>query len=132
VDQYAAQAGLSQRIATWPANMFNDPWPDQCDAILFSDIFHDWDRASCLHLARRSFESLPAGGRLWLHEMLLDEQRDGPLVVLAFSMNMLSFLGSKQYTAQELGEVLQEAGFTQIQVQPTYGYYSLVSAYKPI
>jgi O-methyltransferase domain len=86
--------------------------------------------ASCLQLAKRSFEALPPGGRLFLHEMVLNDTKDGPLVAVAFSMGMLALTG-KQYSVDELDQLLQEAGFTGTTVTPTYAYYSLVSATKP-
>ena len=96
----------------------------------FSNVFHDWDRASCLHLAKRSFAALPPGGRIFLHEVLLNDTKDGPLVAVAFSMEMLQLRG-KQYSVEELDHLLQEVGFTGTTVTPTYAYYLLVSASKP-
>jgi len=131
VEQYATKYGLQGQIETVAANMFIDPWPSGYDGVFFSNVFHDWDRASCLHLAKRSFELLPPGGRVFLHEILLNDTKDGPLVAAAHSMNMLQLRG-KQYTARELDELLREVGFTDTTVTPTYAYYSLVSASKPV
>ena len=130
VEQYAASYGLQDQIETIAANMFTDPWPSGYDGVFFSNIFHNWDRASCLHLAKRSFEMLPPGGRIFLHEILLNDTKDGPPVAAAFSMDMLQLKG-KQYTARELDELLQDAGFTNVTINPTYTYFSLVSANKP-
>jgi hypothetical protein len=130
-DQYIAQYGLQDRADTLAANMFTDAWPSGYDAVLFSNIFHDWDRTSCLHLARRSFEALSPGGRIYLHEMLLEDTKDGPLTAASFSLGMCLRTRGKQFSAGELGELLHEAGFGEISVTPTYAYYSLVSASKP-
>ena len=73
--------------------MFTDPWPAGYDGIFFSNVFHDWDRASCLHLAKRSYAALPPGGRIFLHEVVLNDTKDGPLVAAAFSMEMLALRG---------------------------------------
>jgi hypothetical protein len=131
VEQYAADYGLQGQIETIAANMFADPWPSGYDGVLFSNIFHDWDRVSCLHLAKRSLEILPPGGRIFLCEMLLNDTKDGPLAAAAFSLGMLP-LKARQYTANELSEILREAGFTGVTVNPIHAYYSLVSASKPI
>jgi O-methyltransferase len=129
--QYLAQYGLQDRADTWAANMFTDAWPSGYDAVLFSNIFHDWDRTSCLHLARRSFEVLPPGGRIYLHEMLLQDTNDGPLTPASFSLAMAFHTRGKQFSAGERGELLHEAGFGALAITPTYAYYSLVSASKP-
>ncbi len=130
-EQYIARHGLRERISTVAANMFTDAWPDGYDAVFFSNIFHDWDRASCLHLAQRSFEALPPGGRISLHEMLLADTRDGPPAAAMFSLVMLTRTRGQQFTFGDLADLLGEAGFTDVSMIPTYAYYSLVSASKP-
>jgi hypothetical protein len=130
-EEYIADYGLQDRINTLAADIFNDAWPAGYDAIFFSNIFHDWDRKRCLHLARSSYEALPPGGRIYLHEMLLEDTKDGPLPATLFSMNMMFFTEGKQFTAGELGELLRECGFQDLAITPTYGYYSLISGRKP-
>jgi hypothetical protein len=130
-EKYIAGYGLQGRIDTLGANMFKDAWPLGYDAVFFSNIFHDWDWNSCRHLSQRSFDVLPRGGRIYLHEMLLADTKDGPLTAMSFSMNMIYFTHGKQFTLRELDELLGECGFEDISVTNTYGYYSLVSGRKP-
>jgi O-methyltransferase domain len=130
-EQYVARYGLQGQIETIAANMFTDPWPSGYDGVFFSDIFHNWDLAHCLLLAKRSFDMLPPGGRIFLHEMLLNDTKDGPPIAAAYSVIMLLTAG-RQYTAQELGQLLQDVGFTDVAVNPTSAYFSLVCARKPI
>ncbi|MAV38044.1 MAG: ubiquinone/menaquinone biosynthesis protein [Planctomycetaceae bacterium] len=124
IDQY----DLADRIDVVAANMFQDPWPAGFDGLLFGNIFHDWDMESCRFLARRAFETLQPGGTICLHEMLLDDLKDGPLTVACFSIAMLLHEKGKQFTAGELEDLLGETGFRDFQVTPSYGYYSLVTA----
>jgi len=49
----------------------------------------------------------------------------------AFSMIMLGWTEGEQYSGKELSEMLREAGFGNIQVNPTFGYWSIVTAQKP-
>ena len=46
-------------------------------------------------------------------------------------MNMMFFTVGKQFTAAEIETLLKEAGFREISLVHTYGYYSLVSGGKP-
>src|SRR5262249_56971038 len=101
---------------------FTDIWPSGYDGVLFSNIFHDWDRASCLRLARRSFDALPSGGRVYLHEILLGDTKDGPLPAATFSLMMLFATRGQQFTAQTMGELLGEAGFIDVGGTPTHAY----------
>jgi acetylserotonin N-methyltransferase len=131
-DQYIAAAGVGDRVKTQPVDMFRQPWPKDHDAHFFSNIFHDWSDDTCRMLARRSFEALPSGGRILLHEMLMDDDGCGPLPVAAFSLLMLIGTKGRQYSLPELRGFLEAAGFEDITATSNGGgYYSLVVARKP-
>lgn len=129
--QHIDQYGLQDRITTHPADMFVDSWPSGYDAVFFGDIFHDWDEHDCHLLAARSFALLPSGGQIFLHEMLLTETRDSPIIASVVSVTMALDTEGKQFTATELAELLSECGFVDVTVTPSYGYYSLITARKP-
>jgi hypothetical protein len=128
-ESIAAQ-GLSDRVKCLPGNMFESTWPDRRDAIVFSNVFHDWDLGTCAGLARSAHAALKPGGSILLHEMLLDEDRSGPLAVACCSVTLLLFERGRQYTASEFKQVLEDARFVDFQATPTYAYYSLVCARK--
>jgi acetylserotonin N-methyltransferase len=112
--------------------MFTTDWPAGHDAHFLSNIFHDWSDDTCRQLARKSFASLPPGGTLMLHEMLMDDDGCGPLATAAFSLLMLLSTKGRQYSLPELRCFLEDAGFTAIESASTGGaYYSLVTARKP-
>jgi hypothetical protein len=107
------------------------PWPRGHDALFFSNIFHDWDFETCGMLARKSYEVLPSGGRILLHEALYDEGRDGPPTVAAVSLYMLIGTKGQQFTASEIAKLLNEAGFQSVAVSRSHAHHSIVSATKP-
>jgi 3-hydroxy-5-methyl-1-naphthoate 3-O-methyltransferase len=130
--KYIAAAGVAGQVGTHAANMFTQPWPRGHDAHFFSNIFHDWSDETCCQLAARSFEALPAGGRILLHEILMDDDGCGPLPAAAFSLLMLMGTKGRQYSLPELRGFLAGAGFVDIEaVRTGGGYYSLVSARRP-
>ena len=129
--RYVDHYEVRHRIDVRPMNIFKDPWPRGHDAVFFSNVFHDWDRETCAFLGRRSFDALPAGGRLYVHEILLADSKDGPLAAASFSMNILLTTDGQQFTSEELEDLLQECGFVDVSVAHSYGYFSLVSARKP-
>ncbi len=129
--EYIDKFGFGERIDVVAGNMFSNDWPGGHDGIFFSNIFHDWATDRCQHLARASYAELPAGGRVYLSEMLLNDSRDGPPVAMAFSLEMAYVTDGKQLTARELTDLLEDAGFVDVQVQSIFAYYSLISARKP-
>jgi acetylserotonin N-methyltransferase len=131
-DGYIAAAGVSGRVRTQAGNMFTEAWPTGFDAHFLSNIFHDWSDATCRLLACKSFEALTSGGRIVLHEMLMDDDGCGPLTTACFSLLMLLGTKGRQYTLPELRAFLEEAGFVDVASTTTGGgYYSLVTARKP-
>jgi acetylserotonin N-methyltransferase len=127
---YIERYGCQGRVDVHAMNMFDDAWPTGYDAILFSNVLHDWDDARRNDLVESSFSALPSGGRIYVHEMLLNDTHDGPLEAALFSIVMLTTRG-KQFSAAELEAMLARVGFGDVQVRHTYGYYSLMSATKP-
>lgn len=128
--EYATKYGLTNRLGTHAADMWNDPYP-AADLHFYGMIFHDWPAEQCRFLTRKSFASLPPGGRIIVHEMLFNHDRTGPFGVAAFNMVMLTYLDGEQYSGREIGGFMTEAGFTDIQVTPTFGYWSIVTGRKP-
>jgi hypothetical protein len=131
-DHYIAAAGLASRVRTQAVNMFTQAWPTGHDAHFFSNILHDWSDDTCRMLVKKSFAALPSGGRIVLHEMLMNEDGCGPLPAAAFSLLMLLGTRGRQYSLPELRDFLEPAGFTAVEAFSTGGgYYSLVIARKP-
>jgi acetylserotonin N-methyltransferase len=131
-DKYIAAAGVGARVKTQAVNMFTQDWPTGHDAHFFSNIFHDWSDPTCRLLAKKSFAALAPGGRIFLHEMLMDDDGCGPLVSAAFSMMMLLGTRGRQFSLPELRGFLEGAGFVDVDaVRTGGGYYSMVTARKP-
>jgi acetylserotonin N-methyltransferase len=127
--EYIAAGGVADRVDTLAVDMFREPWPKGYDAVFFANVWHDWNFETCAFLAKQTYDALPTGGRIFLHEMLLDDDGDGPVTTVGFSMLMLGTEG-QQFTLPELQGLLEAARFSDVQSQHTYGYYSLVSALK--
>ncbi|MBO9576026.1 MAG: methyltransferase [Sphingobium sp.] len=129
--KYIEDGEVADRVDTAARDMFREAWPTGYDALFFSNIFHDWNDETCVELAKKAFAVLPSGGRIFLHEQLMNDNLDGPTVTAAFSMLMLVGTQGRQYSLPEFGTILGQAGFVDIEATATCGYYSLVSARKP-
>jgi hypothetical protein len=81
--------------------------------------------------AAKAYEALPAGARIYLHEMLLDDDGAGPPSAAGFSVVMLFGTEGRQYSGSELRTLLRGAGFSEPQIRPASPDYSLVCAHKP-
>jgi acyl transferase domain-containing protein/NAD(P)-dependent dehydrogenase (short-subunit alcohol dehydrogenase family)/SAM-dependent methyltransferase len=129
--EYLRQFAVEGQVSVHPGNFFKDAWPKGYDGLCFSNIFHDWSPENCKKLARSAYETLEPGGSIFLHEMLLDEDKSGPLTTAFFDLYMFMDFSAQQFTQAELMDMLNEAGFQEPTITQTFGYYSVVSARKP-
>jgi hypothetical protein len=130
-EEFIVAHGLTQRIRTEVGDMWEGAFP-AADLHFYANIFHDWSEERGRLLATRSFESLPSGGRIILHEVLYDDDKRGPFGAAAYSMGMLAWsVDGKQYSSRELSTTLADAGFQDLQTIPASGYNSIVVGSKP-
>jgi acetylserotonin N-methyltransferase len=129
--KYIDEGEVADRVDTVPLDFFRQPWPAGYDALFFSNVFHDWSDETCLELARKAYDVLPSGGRIMLHEALINDNLDGPATPASFSVLMLYGTQGRQFTLPEFAGLLGKAGFVDCEASATCGYYSLVIARKP-
>lgn len=127
--EFVSQYALQERIGTHVGDMWEDPFPP-ADVHFYSFIYHDWPPDKCALLTRKSFESLPSGGEILIHEMLYDDEKTGPFPIAAFSMVMLGWTEGEQYSGRELSDILRDAGFMDLKKTPTVGYWSILRGRK--
>jgi len=112
------RAGLLARVRLEPADVFTRV-PEGLPAYVLKDVLHDWDDVRAVALLRVVRRAMPAGARLLLVELLLEEGPVGPLASLV-DLQMLAVTdGGRQRTEDELAALLREAGFGQPVVHQT-------------
>jgi precorrin-6B methylase 2 len=109
-EEFARQYGVADRLACLPGDMFADPVPVGADVVLLSNILHDWDVPECQRLVSRCADALPAGGRLLVHDVFLNDAHDGPLAIALYSASLFSLTEGRAYSAAEFRQMLSAAG----------------------
>jgi 3-hydroxy-5-methyl-1-naphthoate 3-O-methyltransferase len=112
-------AGLNGRIDVVTADMFTDSWPADHDTHLFSNVLHDWNEADCRRLLAKSVAALPHVGRLLIHDMLLDDDKSGPLWAAEYSVLLTTVTQGRLYSAAEIGSWLADLGMRIVDRGPT-------------
>ena len=112
-------AGLDGRIDVVTADMFTDSWPADHDTHLFSNVLHDWNEADCRRLLAKSVAALPHGGRLLIHDMLLDDDKSGPLWAAEYSVLLTTVTQGRLYSAAEIGNWLADLDMRIVARGPT-------------
>lgn len=129
--EMAHEHGVADRIELVPGDMFDDPVPPGADAILLSNILHDWDAPECRKLVGRLAEALPAGGRLLIHDVFLNDALDGPLAVALYSAALFTLTEGRAYSAAEYRNWLEGAGLAASPVAPTLVHCGVLAGTKP-
>jgi hypothetical protein len=129
-EEYAAGAGLSQRLQFHPGSFFDDPLP-RADVLIMGHVLHDWDLEKKLALLRKAYEALPAGGALIVYEALIDDERRSNAFGLLMSLNMLiETPGGFDYSGADCQGWMREAGFHETRVEHLAGTDSMVIGIK--
>ena len=126
-----AQAhGVGERLQCQAADMFRDPLPSGADAILLSNILHDWDVADCAALVNKCAGALARGGRLFIHDVFLNDDLDGPLPIALYSAALFTLTEGRAYSAAEYRHWLTAAGLTPEGVTPTLIHCAVLTGVK--
>jgi hypothetical protein len=112
-----AQAGLADRIDTLPGDFFGDAaYPTGHDAIVLSLIMHDWSEPDDRRILQKCFAALPRGGAVIICELLVNDDKTGPVPGALMSLNMLvETEGGRNYTGAEYARWLKDVGFRRVQ-----------------
>ena len=129
--EFAALYGVTDRLECRPGDMFADPLP-AADAILLSNILHDWDIPECQQLVGRCSAALGPGGRLFIHDVFLNDNLDGPLPVALYSAALFSLTEGRAYSGREYSGWLAAAGLVPSPVVPTLIHCGVLTGTRPL
>ena len=107
--------GLSSRISFVPGNYINDKVPGNYDVAWLSHILHSEGKEECEKIIAKVVDSLTNGGKIFIHDFILNEDRTSPLFPTLFSLNMLVNTNNGQsYSESEIIGMLKKAGVKKI------------------
>ncbi|MFF8729292.1 methyltransferase [Streptomyces sp. NPDC015171] len=117
-----AKAGLADRISFASGDFFEvGGVPSGYDAILLSNILHDWGVQDARKILRSCAEALPSGGVLLITESFVGDDKRGPAPAALMSLNMLVETWGRNYTAAEYSAWMEEFGLKPEGVTPFEG-----------
>jgi len=134
VHQVAAKAlakrGCAGRVEVIEGDMFAQDLPKGFDLHLFSNVLHDWDDQTVQTLLNKSFSALSPGGTLIIHDVIINEDKSGPLPNAAYSAMLMHATEGKCYSVGEYYSGLTEAGFNGFTWKNTAADRSIITAKK--
>lgn len=128
-EEFAVQFGVADRLECRPGDMFRDALPT-ADAMLLSNILHDWDVPECQQLVTKCAASLAPGGRLLIHDVYLNDALDGPLPIALYSAALFSLTEGRAYSGAEYRQWVSTAGLIPSEIVPTLIHCGVLTGTK--
>jgi ubiquinone/menaquinone biosynthesis C-methylase UbiE len=103
---------LTDRITLQPGDFVTDELRGQWDAVWGSHIIHSMDSATNIELIKKPKTIIKTGGKLFIQDFYLNDDKASPANSAVFAINMLvNTKGGRTYTFKEVKGWLTEAGF---------------------
>ena len=126
---HVAASSAASRIELLEGDFFADELPP-ADLYALGKIVHDWSDEKIGMLLKKIHAALPPGGGILLAETLLDDDHTGPVASLMQSLNMLVCTEGRERSVAEYRELLESAGFTEVEGRRTGAPLDAVLAIK--
>jgi predicted O-methyltransferase YrrM len=127
-NEYVEKKGLSERVQTIGGDMFDDDFGTGYDVVILSNVVRSYSLMDSMIILRRVFDSLVKGGKVIIHEFLLEEARDKPEFSALLSLNMLvSSNRGDVLTETDTWLILKESMFSDIKRDETsFGSFVII------
>ena len=110
--QFVADAGLEDRIKLIAGDALQTEWPGGFDVVLMSYLLSAVGEKEINPLLQKARAALRRGGRLVIHDFMLDADRNGPReAALWFLSYVTSRADTISFSAEELSDRLSQLGF---------------------
>lgn len=106
--------GIAHRTKVTGGDFFHDILPNGADIATLVRVVHDHDDARVMKLLRAVHDALSPGGTLLLAEPMAATAGAEPMGDAYFGFYLLAMGRGQPRTAQQLGAMLQQAGFERI------------------
>ncbi|MWD27620.1 methyltransferase domain-containing protein [Aquicoccus sp. SCR17] len=117
--EYVEEAGLSDRIEYVEGNALKTEWPGGQDVILMSYLFSGIPGDTHESLLARAHDHLAPGGRLLVHDFVVDAERTGPKLAALWQLQHTAFTPeARSLDAGWLETALTGAGLEGVTVAP--------------
>jgi demethylspheroidene O-methyltransferase len=114
--------GLTERVSLHPGSFLDDPLPEGADLVTLVRVAHDHPDEVVRQILQKAYAALPIGGVLLVAEPMAqpDEEAGQPeaSVDAYFHFYLLAMGAGRLRTPQELQTMMEEAGFTHVELVP--------------
>lgn len=114
-EEFIQQMQVDSNVTTHPGDFLMDSYPPGADVALLGNVLHHRGEDTNRMFINKVYDYLPAGGMVIIVDLLLNDDKAGPLFATLFGMHMLAVSDDgKTYTEAEVRSMLTAAGFTDV------------------
>ena len=114
-ERFVSAARLADRIGYIRADAVHGPWPGDQDVLLMSYLLCAVAESSFDLLLGKAWNALRPGGRLLIHDFMLDDDGRGPVsAALFFLVNLAGRIDGISFSAATLAALLERHGYESI------------------
>ncbi len=107
-----AEAGVSDRVSLQAGDYLKDELGSGYDVVLLSNVLHQEDPETCRAVLGKAYTALVDGGLLIIQAAFLNPGEVGPVWAVLQSLQlMLLYDGGRNYTTEEMLELVRDSGF---------------------
>jgi hypothetical protein len=128
--EYIVERGCSESVDVAAGDIFSGALPEGYDVHLWSNALHDWDSATVKQLLAKSFEALPVGGMVVIHDSHTNRKKTGPLPVANYSVFLMTSTEGKCYSIAEMEAFLAGVRFRDAACHDTVLSHSVITAVR--
>lgn len=129
--QFFAKSTAKNRLRFMAGDFLTDPIGSGYDAVLLSSVLHIYSPTENQKLLRKVYQSLRPGGKIFIRDFLLNQQKTSPLIGVLFAVNMLiNTMRGNTYSFAEMKSWIKKAGFKNIKKKSLEGRMLLLEAHK--
>ena len=108
---------MSDRISFIGANALESEWPQPADAVLMSYLLSGVPGDAVPDLLKHAFDVLEPGGKLVIHDFMVEDDRMGPELAALWQLQHLAFTpDAVSITPAWLKDIMLQCGFVSPQV----------------
>lgn len=89
--RFISEADLVDRVRYIPGNAIEIQWPGSQDAVLMSYLMSGVPGDDVEGLLMKAFEALAPGGKLMVHDFMVQEDRRGPALAALWQLQHMAF-----------------------------------------
>ena len=132
-EEVVGEMGAADRVTCAAFDYYADDLPGRYDAALVSGVLHREQPAQVRSILSRIAAALEPDGVLYISDVMLDDERTGPLFGTMFALNMRVLAhDGRCHSVAEQTQWLEEVGFTVTEVSrlPPPIHYTLLRAVR--